>query len=105
MIQPSSLSCSTAAPTTSSSKAAGINTAPSESTTTTSLGNTATPPQPIGSCQATKVSPVTEAGAAVPWHHTGSWVVSTPARSRITPSVTSPATVSYTHLTLPTIYS
>ena len=25
----------------------------------------------MGSCQFTKVSPLTEAGAAVPWHHTG----------------------------------
>ena len=54
---------------------------------------TATPPQPIGSCQPTKVSPATEGGAAVPWHHTGRPVPSTPARSRTTPSLTSAATL------------
>ena len=69
-----------------------MTTAPSPSATITSFGNTATPPQPIGSCQPTKVSPATEGGAAVPWHHTGRPVPSTPARSRTTPSVTSAAT-------------
>ena len=69
-----------------------MSTAPSSSTTTTSLGNTATPPQPIGWSHATKVSPATEGGAAVPWHHTGSPVARTPATSRTTPSVTSAAT-------------
>jgi hypothetical protein len=92
MIQPSSRSCSTAAATTSATRAAGITTAPSPSATMTSFGSTATPPQPIGSCQPTKVMPFTDAGAAVPWHHTGSFVPSTPARSRTTPSVTRPAT-------------
>ena len=56
------------------------------------MGNTATPPQSIGSCQPTKVSPATDGGAAVPWHHTGRPVPSTPATSRTTPSVTSAAT-------------
>ena len=70
-----------------------MTTAPSPSATITSFGKTATPPQPIGSCQPTKVSPATEAGAAVPWHHTGSPVPSTPARSRTTPSLTSAATL------------
>src|SRR3712207_790247 len=92
MIQDSSASCSAAASTTASSSAGGISTAPSPSTTTTSFGNTATPPQPIGSCQFTKVSPATEGGAAAPLHHTGSPVPSTPAKSRTTPSVTSAAT-------------
>ena len=73
-------------------RAAGINTAPSSSTTTTSSGNTATPPQAIGSCQLTKVSPATDGGAAAPWHQTGRPVVRTPARSRTTPSVMSAAT-------------
>src|SRR4051795_8695153 len=57
-----------------------------------SFGNTATPPQPIGSPQPTNVSPATEGGAAKPSHHTGKPVPSTPSRSRTTPSVTSPAT-------------
>src|SRR6185503_9936521 len=57
-----------------------------------SSGNTATPPQAIGSCQPTKVSPLTDAGAAVPWHHTGRPVATTPALSRTTPSVTSAVT-------------
>src|SRR5450432_1758456 len=92
MIQPSSRSCSTAASTTSATRAAGITTAPSPSATITSLGITATPPQPIASCQPTKVRPFTDAGAAAPWHHTGSVVPRTPARSRITPSLTSAAT-------------
>src|SRR5271165_255623 len=92
MIQVSMCSCSTAAATTPSSSACGITTAPSWSTTTTSSGNTATPPQPIGSCQFTNVSPPTEGGAAAPWHQTGNPVASTPATSRTTPSVTSPAT-------------
>jgi hypothetical protein len=35
---------------------------------------------------------LTEAGAATPAHHTGSALVKTPARSRMTPSVTSAAT-------------
>ena len=92
MIQASSCSCSGAVATTSSSKAAGISTAPSASTTTTSSGKTATPPQPIGSCQLTKVRPATDGGAATPWHQTGRPVPRTPAASRTTPSVTSAAT-------------
>jgi hypothetical protein len=57
----------------------GMTTAPSPSRRSTSFGITATPPQPIGSCQPTKVSPLTDAGAAAPWHHTGRpW----PARRR-----------------------
>src|ERR1041384_3333268 len=35
-----------------------------------SPGKIAQPPQPIGSCQPTKVRPLTEAGAATPEHHT-----------------------------------
>jgi hypothetical protein len=62
------------------------------SATITSSGNTATPPQPIGSCHPTNVSPATEGGAAAPAHHTGRFVASTPATSRTTPSVISPAT-------------
>ena len=58
MIQPSRRSCSTAAATTSATTSAGTTTAPSSSATTTSFGITATPPQPIGSCQPTKVRPV-----------------------------------------------
>ena len=92
MIQPSSRSCSTAAATTSATRSAGTTTAPSPSATMTSFGITATPPQPIGSCQPTKVRPLTDAGAAAPWHQTGSVVARTPARSRTTPSVTSAAT-------------
>src|SRR5436190_6863804 len=57
-----------------------------------SLGNTATPPQPIGSPQPTNVSPATEGGAANPSHHTGKLVPSTPSTSRTTPSVISAAT-------------
>src|SRR3954451_5458931 len=57
-----------------------------------SFGNTATPPQPIGSPQPTNVSPATEGGAAKPSHQTGKPAPSTPSRSRTTPSVTSPAT-------------
>src|ERR1043166_7887161 len=57
-----------------------------------SFGNTATPPQPIGSPQPTKVSPATEGGAAKPSHHTGKLVPSTPSTSRTTPSVISAAT-------------
>ena len=92
MIQPSSRSCSGAARRHVVEQRGGISTAPSASTTTTSSGNTATPPQPIGSCQLTKVRPATDGGAAVPWHHTGRPVPSTPATSRTTPSVTSAAT-------------
>jgi hypothetical protein len=77
---------------TSSASAAGITTAPSPSATTTSPGKIAVPPQPIGSCQPTKVRPATEAGAAAPAHHTAKPVPSTPSMSRITPSVTSAAT-------------
>ena len=58
----------------------------------TSSGKTATPPHPIGSAQLTKVSPVTEDGAATPEHQIGRFVESTPARSRTTPSVTMAAT-------------
>src|SRR3982075_3682588 len=57
-----------------------------------SFGNTATPPQPTGSPQPTKVSPATEGGAAYPSHHTGRLVPSTPSTSRTTPSVTSAVT-------------
>ena len=92
MIQASSRSCSGASASISSSRAAGISTAPSSSTTMTSPGKTATPPQPMGCCQATKVRPATEGGAAAPLHHTGRQVASTPATSRTTPSVTSAAT-------------
>src|SRR5476649_1989509 len=70
MIHVSSCSCSIAALTTSS------------------LGNTATPPQPIGSCQPTNVSAATEGGAEAPWHQTGKPTESTPAISRTAPSVT-----------------
>src|SRR5204863_7459393 len=73
-------------------RACGISTTPSWSATMTSFGNTATPPQPIGSPQPTKVSPATDGGAAKPSHHTGRCVPSTPSRSRTTPSVTSAAT-------------
>src|SRR5689334_3778694 len=72
-----------------------MTTAPSSSTTITSPGNTAQPPQPIGCCQPTKVKPLTDAGAATPAHHTGSALANTPARSRITPSVTSAATLRF----------
>src|SRR6218665_1607848 len=65
MIQSSSRSCSVACATTSPSSAAGMSTAPSRSATITSSGNTATPPQPTGCCQATKVSAATEGGAAL----------------------------------------
>ena len=61
-------------------------------TTIVSPGKTATPPQPIGSCQFTKVRPATEGGAAMPLHHTGRPLPITPAPSRTTPSVTRPAT-------------
>src|ERR1700704_4222448 len=57
-----------------------------------SFGKIATPPQPIGSPQPTKVNPATEGGAAKPSHHTGRPVPSTPSRSRTTPSVTRAAT-------------
>src|SRR5471032_979262 len=57
-----------------------------------SSGKIATPPQPIGSPQPTKVNPATEGGAAKPSHHTGKPVPSTPSRSRTTPSVTNAAT-------------
>src|SRR3974390_3499098 len=70
-------------------------TAPSSSTTITSPGNTAQPPQPIGCCQPTKVKPLTDAGAATPAHHTGSALSKMPARSRMTPSVTSAATLRF----------
>src|SRR6516165_10369320 len=69
-----------------------MTTAPSSSQTITSPGNMAQPPQPIGCCQPTKVSPLTEAGAATPAHQTGSALAKTPARSRNTPSVTKAAT-------------
>src|SRR5579862_3389110 len=72
-----------------------MTTAPSSSTTTTSPGKMAQPPQAIGSCQPTKVKPLTDAGAATPAHHTGSLLASTPARSRMTPSVTSAATLRF----------
>src|ERR1700758_2834336 len=67
----------------------------SSSQTMMSPGKTAQPPQPIGSCQPTNVSPLTEAGAAVPAHHTGSLEASTPALSRTTPSVTSAVTLRF----------
>ena len=92
MIQASMRSCSGASLSTSASRAAGISTAPSSSTTTTSPGKTATPPQPIGCCQSTKVRPATDGGAAAPLHQTASPVPSTPETSRTTPSVTSAAT-------------
>src|SRR5437588_2349700 len=57
-----------------------------------SFGNTATPPQPIGSPQPTKVRPATDGGAAKPSHQTGRPVPSTPSTSRTTPSVISAAT-------------
>src|SRR5271169_4281486 len=57
-----------------------------------SFGNTATPPQPIGSPQPTKVRPATEGGAEKPSHQTGRPVPSTPSTSRTTPSVISAAT-------------
>ena len=91
-IQASIRSCSGPSASTWSSSACGISTAPSWSATTMSFGNTATPPQPIGSPQPTKVSPATEGGAANPSHHTGRLVPSTPSISRTTPSVTSAAT-------------
>ena len=50
------------------------------------------PPQPIGSCQPTKVRPATDAGAAMPAHQTGKPVDATPTPSRITPSVMSAVT-------------
>src|SRR5438445_10586772 len=68
---------------------------PSSSQTMTSPGKMAQPPQPIGSCQPTNVSPLTEAGAAVPAHHTGSLEANTPALSRTTPSVTSAVTLRF----------
>src|SRR5438105_9529512 len=92
MIHPSRRSCSGAVATISSMKAAGITTAPSSSVTIQSSGKIATPPQPIGSPQPTKVRPATEGGAAAAWHHTGNPVARTPATSRITASVTSAAT-------------
>ena len=67
---------------TSATMACGMTTAPSPSATMMSSGKTATPPQPIGSCQPTKVSAATDAGAAPPAHQTGSPVAETPARSR-----------------------
>ena len=60
-----------------------------------SPGKIAQPPQAIGSFQPTKVSPLTEAGAATPAHQIGSFEASTPALSRITPSVTSAATLRF----------
>ena len=57
-----------------------------------SPGKIAQPPQPIGSFQPTKVSWLTEAGAATPAHQTGRPVASTPCLSRITPSVISAVT-------------
>src|SRR5215207_5324419 len=69
-----------------------MTTAPSPSATMTSSGNTAMPPQAIGSCQPTKVRPATEGGAATPEHQIGRPVPSQPTPSRMTPSVTSAAT-------------
>ena len=85
-------SCSGPSASTWSRNACGISTAPSWSATTMSLGNTATPPQPIGSPQPTKVRPATDGGAAKPSHQTGRLVPSTPSMSRTTPSVISAAT-------------
>src|SRR5262249_56420214 len=82
-------SCSAPSSATKASRSCGITTAPSSSQTMMSPGKMAQPPQPIGSCQPTNVSPLTEAVAAVPAHHTGSLGASTPALSRTTPSVTS----------------
>ena len=61
----------------------------------TSSGKIAQPPQPIGSCQPTKVRLLTEAGAATPAHQTGSSEASTPALSRTAPSVTRAATARF----------
>ena len=60
-----------------------------------SPGKIAQPPQAIGSSQPTKVRPLTEAGAATPAHQIGSFEASTPALSRITPSVTSAVTLRF----------
>src|SRR5262245_151763 len=68
-------------------------TAPSSSATSTSPGKLATPPQAIGSFQPTNVSPLTDAGAAVPWQKIGMFAFRQPALSRITPSVTSAVTL------------
>src|SRR2546430_1266646 len=88
-------SCSAPSSATKARRSCGITTAPSSSQTMTSPGKMAQPPQPIGSCQPTKVSPLTDAGAAVPAHHTGSLEASTPALSRTTPSVTSAVTLRF----------
>src|ERR1019366_3412977 len=85
-------SCSAPSLATKSASAAGITTAPSSSATTMSPGKIAQPPQPIGSFQPTKVSWLTEAGAATPAHQTGRPVAVTPCLSRITPSVISAPT-------------
>src|SRR5262245_6990267 len=65
-----------------------MTTAPSSSAPITSSGKTATPPQPMGSCQLTKVRLAMEAGAATPADHTGRPLLTTPLTSRSTPSVT-----------------
>src|SRR5450631_2246370 len=85
-------SCSAPSLATKSASTAGITTAPSSSATMISLGKIAQPPQPIGSFQPTKVSWLTEAGAATPAHQTGRPVAMTPCLSRITPSVISALT-------------
>ena len=88
-------SCSSPSSATNSSRFCGITTAPSSSQTMMSPGKIAQPPQAIGSSQPTKVSPLTDAGAATPAHQTGSFDASTPALSRMTPSVTSAATLRF----------
>src|SRR5262249_24979135 len=72
-----------------------MTTAPSSSSTITSPGKIAQPPQAIGCCQPTNVRPFTDAGAATPAHQTGSREASTPALSRTAPSVTSAVTLRF----------
>src|SRR6266508_1394673 len=86
-------SCSVPSSATNVTRFCGITTAPSSSQTMTSPGKIAQPPQAIGSCQPTNVSPLAEAGAATPAHQTGSLEASTPDLSRTTPSVTSAVTL------------
>ena len=88
-------SCSAPSSATKPTRFCGITTAPSSSQTMTSSGKIAQPPQAIGSCQPTKVRPLTDAGAATPAHQTGSLEASTPALSRMTPSVTSAVTLRF----------
>src|SRR3954452_4611944 len=88
-------SCSAPSSATKATRLCGITTAPSSSQTMTSSGKMAQPPQAIGSCQPTKVRPLTDAGAATPLHQTGSFEASTPVLSRTTPSVTSAVTLRF----------